>query len=839
MNINIISISLRVALAALFFLVINYQVSFDVQVNGFDVRGTKLILYHLSRIALLFFVIMIAIGAGNFLLFMTKNNKYINNLPKLDSIILLFFIGSTFINFFYAFLGIFGLINNLFSLLFSIFFLYIGLNKVNFYKFHSFINYIKSFSWVQIFFLLVIFATSLLFLSVWLLYLPNPDNNIWEHYQHYYSLVNKYGSTMPNEVWHHFYNSKSGGLIFLVNSVSDIFGVQVVSTAYAFFSVLIFYSIIKIYIDNKYILLLSFILYVCMITLTITSGAMYRVHAYLLGYYLFSYFLILKGNIYSSSIYYSKLVLLPVLFIGYYQPVSLGILSPSFILLYIFFNKPNISIIKNLAFKLFFVSFLGVLIGFVQNYIITGLPDITPMRLVVNYFDYEKAITIFGDGGFNFFLNVANDLPIKISLLDKLILPFRPGSLSVLFVLLISTLILIKINKINPTDSIKKILFIVFTSLIFVIPVSFFSLFLPSPSIFRAGLYTQSFLCISIVLLLYILYISIDFKIKFYYLLFIIPLYFVFSPSIRYIKNNRSELLAIYSYVIGKSSTEDIVKLNESIVPINSIIPIDTFNFFRSIVGHNEKLLILTYNPGYGYFFLGKPALSEPTYSIIRDSKYIKSASSEEIVKYLRNFQINYLVINLNSRLFSNIVFSNLFSSSNFSNNSLKFIARIDNTYLISINPQDSGIITNIDFYQKLDIKRNGLLFSIFSYKPDVCRGFIVTQSDYLSCINHYVADLHKNYQNIIKLSHFKDGINNPLKLALDSSINEFISENNFGYDDSKKLITHGIDGASLSQKLDKSFKVIFLNKLSTSLGSDFVNSSINVDDRTPFLVGK
>lgn len=55
------------------------------------------------------------------------------------------------------------------------------------------------------------------------------DNDVWEHYLHYYRAVVEQGGIAPNELWYHFYLSKGASLFFLSILLTDLLGAPLVT----------------------------------------------------------------------------------------------------------------------------------------------------------------------------------------------------------------------------------------------------------------------------------------------------------------------------------------------------------------------------------------------------------------------------------------------------------------------------------------------------------------------------------------------------------------------------------------------------------------------------------
>src|SRR5207245_2091505 len=77
------------------------------------------------------------------------------------------------------------------------------------------------------------------------LFIGEPDNDVWEHYLHYYDLVIQNHSIRPNDVWVHFFVSKAAGMFFLASLLGDTFSVQLVSSLATLLMALVGYVFVR------------------------------------------------------------------------------------------------------------------------------------------------------------------------------------------------------------------------------------------------------------------------------------------------------------------------------------------------------------------------------------------------------------------------------------------------------------------------------------------------------------------------------------------------------------------------------------------------------------------
>lgn len=82
------------------------------------------------------------------------------------------------------------------------------------------------------------------FLAVKGLY-PAGGHDYYNHYFYYYLSVIKHGSTLPNEIWYHFYYCKGAGLYFFSMLLTDPLSPQLVATSFIGCGALVVFSLLR------------------------------------------------------------------------------------------------------------------------------------------------------------------------------------------------------------------------------------------------------------------------------------------------------------------------------------------------------------------------------------------------------------------------------------------------------------------------------------------------------------------------------------------------------------------------------------------------------------------
>jgi hypothetical protein len=210
-----------VLLLLLFLFAVALLRAFHPEAAGFERKGPILIIYQLSRLEMIFFIAALSYGAGYWAFeFLGISPTRIFESPR-KAFILCAFFGASLYGVLFTLLGFAGLINLTSALVCTVPLLLLSVRPIA-----QLASDITSASLraettdayagpitVRVIALVAIGAV-VLYLMTAVLFIPVYDPNIWEHYLHYYRAVLNSGSTMPNEVWHHFYPTKAAGLFF-------------------------------------------------------------------------------------------------------------------------------------------------------------------------------------------------------------------------------------------------------------------------------------------------------------------------------------------------------------------------------------------------------------------------------------------------------------------------------------------------------------------------------------------------------------------------------------------------------------------------------------------------
>lgn len=664
-----------VPLILLFVLIVIVLRAFHPEAQGFEQKGGALLLYHASRLGLAFYILVFCHSAGYRVLelFRISPQKLFNSTRKI--FILCFFFGATLYGIAFSVLGLAGLISIVSGFALTIPALLFSYRPVKalfpehfeVIKFRPLLDKYAGplFAWAII---LTAVAAVLLFLLTRVIFIPNIDGNIWEHYLHYYRAVLASGSTQPNEVWHHFYNSKGGGLVFLANVLSDFFGVQIVSACFILVSGLIIFDLLYKYCRSMSWALLGAILFFIFLYGDVSSGALFRVHVVLLGYVSF----VLWGSVLLQQVKERQrkalmmVLVVALVYLGFYLPVTTALLPTTFLL----FVLINVAFHNKSYFRLFLTLAgavcVGTMLALGTNLALTGLAEVTPMRWFWEIADRAKVEKVFGTGGIEFFLSVNNDLMHYEPWYQRIVSTMRyPMHVPIMWLSLLIAIVVM--SQILERYAMRNIFcradkFLVQLAA-FLIPLGAFALLVPSPSVHRMGLYSIVFVILAMVVI-WKRFSEIGFGFRLpravTAAIIVVGVMSTFALATKEIREQRQRPL-IYQYAKGSASLKDTFQAVESLqmtVPGTSVAAMSAF---RKMVGSEGRVLSLVYDAGYSYLLPGNGIISEPTYSLVRNPTKMLAEKSDEVADYLRRKNIKYFALNLQSRLFSTVVFTSLF----------------------------------------------------------------------------------------------------------------------------------------------------------------------------------
>lgn len=687
----------RAALIGSLFLyagLIAYHHYFDSVGTGFDRQGIGLIGYHFARVGLAAYLIVISCGLGYWLLASVGQHTQLNGAK---AFICCFFLGASVYGFGFSVLGLFSALSLPIAIAATLpVLLFVRSPFRAIWAGNEALSAVfkippagdKIEGAIRLALIGLACLVVLIFFVTRVLFIPNPDGNIWEHYLHYYRSVLESGTTLPGEVWHHFYNSKGGGLFFVSIFLGDVFAVQLVSTCFVIAAGVIIFDLLQDLCADLKWALLGVVLYFSFFFGDVSDGGMFRVHAVILGYAAFAFWaweqLSAAETPARRAILISMLVSLG--YIGFFQPVATAVFAPTFVVIAVarrLFGTPGN---LRLAFICGFVVAAGTLVTICINWLLTGLPEITPIKLLWAVGDQQKAAEVFGTGGIDFFLAVNNDLVENRTLLQRIYgnlryLPSKPFmylTFAIAGLLAIRAFVLALAGR--PLERAERFVLAV---ALFLLPFVSLALIFPSPSLVRMGLYSIFFVVLATVVVWHraIDFLSPDLLMNPLGLSwrgtnkpFDVPLkqmaaatfVVVVAAGMLVLSAKATQYRSpIYRFARADVSLKGTMERMEEVNPrLVSETTVNAISEFRSQTGYTGRVLALVYDAGYAYFIPGAGIVSEPTYALVKEPARLLAEAPERVANYLRDRKLEYVSVNLPSRLFTTFAFTSLFQPS-------------------------------------------------------------------------------------------------------------------------------------------------------------------------------
>lgn len=722
---------------------------FHPEAGGFERKGPILVVYQICRLDMILFVAVLSYGAGyrGFEILGISPDRTFECRRK--AFILCAFFGASLYGVLFTILGLAGLIDLVSALVCTVPILILSLRPIA-----KLVAGLPGLTLrtdiadshagpitVQVIALCAILA-ALLFLMTQVLFIPVYDPNIWEHYLHYYRAVLNSGSTMPNEVWHHFYASKAAGLIILVDVLSDFFGAQIASAYFAMMAGIVILDILLEACESASWAIFGTMLFFLFLYGDMAQGAMFKHHLAMLGYASFAFWAGLRMQDASPAQIKPLMIALVVslAYLGFYLPVA-GVIFPIEFLLVGLANlalriKPNFYTLLTAALAVT----VGAILVFAVNWLLTGLPEVTPMRLTWLVADHAKVARIFGLGGIEYFLRINNDLNPNYnwSIWHTWTILRFPLSNTAFALTFVGGLIVLVHDFPHRTErsSVKILAY----ATAFILPLNLFAQAIQSDAVvYRLALFSIVFTTVAGTVIwkrLIDIYVSTEFcqtvareitagrKARFEIGPSFVPAFFilrrvvtavVIAWAIAFAYRQASQnigvpqLSIVKQFSAGQMSFKEAFRAMENLYASGIGIGIDAMAEYRKTLGANDRILRLTYDSGYSLSLPGPGIVSEPTYSVVDDPAKLLSDTPEEVASYLRKRNLSHFVFNEQSRLFSTIAFTSLFDPREIP----KFLRlSYENNNIFVFTWKADGEVSNIPDYllTAIDLKRAGVL---------------------------------------------------------------------------------------------------------------------------------
>ncbi|HTP95511.1 MAG TPA: hypothetical protein VMK05_06650 [Burkholderiales bacterium] len=545
------------------------------------------------------------------------------------------------------------------------------------------------------------------------LYPATNENDVWEHYLHYYREVLHSGSLGPNPVWYHFYLSKGAGLFFYTGLLSDVFAPQLVSICFLLLTCVIAFTLLARLLRSSLWGLTGVVMLLGLYG-SDPGGSYFKAHVVFAGYAAFIVWaatvLLRPARAAACAVLFATAISL--LYVAFYQPIPASILCAGLLLLVIVRAIGGVALKRQTALLgLLVLAAVGAVGALLLNYTLTGMAADVPIRLFWKFADREKFVNLFGASGPRYFLHVDNDLAALRDwsgawlarvlradffgfLLDPPLLaigtgvlsyrllrgavpgrpPFRHGAaVAVLAALSVPALAFAQAFQLESTIRV-----FLFASLLVVLVA------LPSIAVTIAGVLPRRLAGAAAALVATLL---------------------AMSAIAAAISSVGSKWSLAPAFLTGKRSLLTTLNAAEHGLNQRRMAGIGTFQAIRRIAGPHEKILYLSFDPGFGYFLPGDGGISEPGYALGPSYDRIVRGDPEQAASLLRDLHIRYFFLDLRSVLFSGVAFGRLFAPDELSRRFRVAYANGDN-YLLELREPGEDANIPADLVRRLDLKR-------------------------------------------------------------------------------------------------------------------------------------
>ncbi len=733
----------------------NVVSAFDIGWAGFEKTGNALIFYHMARSAIALSVAAAMLGLGYWLL--TYGFKPDLGVARLRQVLLRsFFLGGAV----YAFAGTALALGSSLTRAASLLLLILGIallprligDLLKAKTENDRVEHTASWPWI---------AGSL---SLWLaggvglllfaskgLYPGVADGDVWVHYLHYLRIVVETGSSLPNEVWYHFFLSKGAGLFFLTAVISDPLAPQLVSSLFIGAAAVIVYDLLRMADTEQHWAALGVVLFMGAYVSTSSGegawGYFFKHHEVMAGLIAFIFWE-MASTFRTDSIQHhpSRRVLLAVvLHLGFFQPVGAFLAITSLLLIIVLAlwvrRRRDVAAIALQSITLLLIGVIGSL---VLNFVITGLAELVPTQLMWAIADRAKFLSSTGFGVVAYFLQEHNALggTVDAMLLGKLLrydyfrLLLSPIMLFLIGIALTAGLLrMCAVVRTEPArmDPARALSYEIVA---FFSPLVLFGLAVVNLSTFRLlGILTLPIAMLGA--------LGLSFAAKTYVrsqrqsnITACLGLIFSISVSASILQNMGPERGAsVQRFLSGRDSLLAVLSYTERNWGQDRFL--EDLVSIRKKIGPNAKIFSFGHQADPSYAFPGRGLVSEPSYDLGPKLGEIVFGEPGHAKKLLQADGLDYFFISFrgdSAYLFNSLAFSRLFKGDNLARYfSLVYSNR--DSYLLTWRHSASDSALPDRLTRLLELKQTAAMFLPFSnVMPSIgdIEGFILSQTKLL-----------------------------------------------------------------------------------------------------------
>jgi hypothetical protein len=652
---------------------------FAISTDGLDRRGFGLLAYNFARIGLTILLGYAAYACGRVALrgVSLKNEASLNaGEAQLAAVLLL---GFAILSLAMFVLGLFGLYYRYaaFGLMVALF---------AFLHAPSFAGLLDRRGWRDrrlswVFSVALIFVLATVLLANRGLVVGETDNDVWEHYLHYYDAVVRNHSVRPNDLWVHFYVSKGAGAFFLAALVGDVFSVQLVSWLCVLLMALIAHVTVRAAADSRLAGVIAAALVVASWNaIGGESGSMLKHHT-VVAALMISLFWCGYEGVARRAVCDPKIVLLAgvaaAFYLGLYITVAAGIAAAGLAAMSAYFALfPGFRSRAWLPALLGAGALLGSAAALAINYAWTGLALDAPVGIFWPLADRERFAKLWSPLVVEYwFLGPASVESAKLTISSVFALDWnwwarllrapylRPVWIAAaLFGTAAVAWRFARKGERRDLSGSRDAPIAIGAISAFVIGALIVSqLFRNSESVYRLYAFLLPLVICALVLVWQAAArMSGEANRTPVQWLLVLTAALCALQMLRQVPPARWQL--VWSYASGQSSTREVLKQTEHSFP--GRIPVDFMAEFRQQAGDSRRILSLTYDPAPAYFLPGPPVVSEPSYAFgARYEELLFSGKPELTEQLLKEAGIGYVAINLRNRLFLGLPYTELFST--------------------------------------------------------------------------------------------------------------------------------------------------------------------------------
>ena len=601
------------------------------------------------------------------------------------------------------------------------------------------------------------------------LFIGEPDNDVWEHYLHYYDAVVRNHSVRPNDLWVHFYVSKAAGGFFLAAILGDIFSVQLVSWLCVLLMALIAHVLVRTATDSRLGgLAAAGLVLASWNAIGGEAGSALKHHtvvaALMISLFWCGYESVVRGTRCDSRITMFAGAA-AAFYLGLYITVAAGIAAAGLAALSVYFALfPGLRPRAWTPALLGGIALLGSAAALAINYAWTGLALDAPVGIFWPLADRERFARLWSPLVVEYwFLGPASVESAKMAMSNLLVLDWawwvrllRAPYISLvwmaaaLFAAGAAAWRFAGKGKPKESPEARDAAKAIGAIVAFVSGVLLVSqLFRNSESVYRL----YAFLLPLVICALVVVWLAAarlsgeDARPVVQWMLVLTAAYCAFS-MLRQVPAERWH--AVWSYISGASSTREGLKQTERSFP--GRVSVDLIAEFRMKFPDTHRILFLTYDPAPAYFLPGPPIVSEPAYAFGgRYDELLFSGDPGRTEELLRRENIGYVAINLRNRLFLGLPYAKLFSGDELRS---RFGLAFQRDGIFILGWKSDGVTAPLPeaFLKAVDAKKSGVVPAeadeLWGKEvADSIRGTIVSRDQNSGYLKWLYKEMEANYR--------------------------------------------------------------------------------------------